>query len=135
MKKFLMISEPGLMKLDLLSAWDDGKIRVISFDKNGDLKVKKVIENAHSKGVTSVVCTKNHCPMRGEWDYLFISGGGEGQVRIWNYRQRGDGEPSCTLLDTLKEHKGLVSDIKVTKNDDMCVSASTDGTSIMWDLQ
>ena len=100
-----------------------------------DLVLQKTISNAHSKGVTAVACTKNRCSYGGEWDFNIISGGGEGQVRIWNFKQRGGSEPCCSLLDTLKEHKGLVSDIKVTRGDDMCVSSSTDGTCIIWDLE
>lgn len=127
------ISDDGTF---IFSAWDDGVIRVFGFKGKGSMEIvlQKNIQNAHSKGVTSIACTKNQCPIRGEWDFNLITGGGEGQVRIWNFRQRGNCEPCCTLLDTLKEHKGLVSDIKVTRRDDMCVSASTDGTCIMWDL-
>ena len=98
--------------------------------------LQKTIANAHSKGVTAVACTKNqYPPHQGCWDFNIISGGGEGQVRVWNYRQRGSGEPTCQLIETLKEHKGLVSDIKVTQRDDMCVSSSGDGTCIIWDLE
>ena len=108
---------------------------MFSFEKNGDLKIKITIGNAHSKGVTAIACTKNRCTASFEWDFIILTGGGEGQVRIWNYKQVRDREPSCILVDTLKEHKGLVSDIKLTSRDDMCVSSSTDGTCIMWDLE
>lgn len=119
----------------ILSAWDDGQIRVFGF-KGKELILQKTIANAHSKGVTAVACTKNqYPPHQGCWDFNIISGGGEGQVRVWNYRQRGSGEPTCQLIETLKEHKGLVSDIKVTRRDDMCVSSSGDGTCIIWDLE
>lgn len=129
----ITISDDGTF---ILTAWDDGQIRVFGFKGNGELVIKSVIANAHSKGVTAIACTRNRYPPEmKQWDFNIISGGGEGQVRVWNYRQQGNGEPSCRLQDTLKEHKGLVSDIKVTRRDDMCVSSSTDGTCIIWDLE
>ena len=36
---------------------------------------------------------------------------------------------------SLKEHRGRVSDIKVNKNDTQAVSASFDGSAIVWDLK
>lgn len=39
------------------------------------------------------------------------------------------------LIETMKEHKGSVNCIRVTKDDRRCVSASSDGTCIIWDLQ
>ncbi|KAJ8945338.1 hypothetical protein NQ318_009733 [Aromia moschata] len=39
-----------------------------------------------------------------------------------------------SLICTLKEHKGPVSAIDINKFDDEAVSASTDGTCIIWDL-
>lgn len=64
-----------------------------------------------------------------------ISGGGEGQVRVWKVRENVDGSLTGTLVINMKEHKGSVSDIKVKKNGKECVSASTDGTAIIWDLE
>ena len=57
-----------------------------------------------------------------------VSGGGEGQVRIWDVATR-------MMKHALKEHRGAVSSIKVRQNDAECVSASTDGTCIIWDLR
>ncbi|XP_014677656.1 PREDICTED: cilia- and flagella-associated protein 52-like [Priapulus caudatus] len=52
------------------------------------------------------------------------------QVRVWQIT-----DAKQTLKETMKEHKGSVSCIKVRSNDKECVSASTDGTCIIWDLQ
>jgi len=124
--------------LVLVSAWNDGIIRVFGFDgkSNNDIKLLKAISAAHNKGVTAVACTKNasYCSP-GQWDFNIVSGGGEGQVRIWAFKYDGRGDPSYSLIDTLKEHKGSVSDIKIRCDDRECVSASTDGTCIIWNLE
>lgn len=79
------------------------------------------IMNAHNKGVSALATTHT--------GRLIISGGCEGQVRLWDitpYKQQ--------LLCTLKEHNGPVSEINVSTTDDEAVSASTDGSCIIWDL-
>ncbi|KAL4240132.1 Cilia- and flagella-associated protein 52 [Mactra antiquata] len=119
-----------------VTAWDDGIIRVLGLNaKSGnDFVLRKAISAAHNKGVTAVACTSN-ADSNGRWDFKIISGGGEGQVRIWHFRYDGRSESSYTLLDTLKEHKGSISDIKIRRDEKECVSASTDGTSIIWNLE
>lgn len=59
-----------------------------------------------------------------------ISGGGEGQVRIWNVSPT-----SQRMQEALKEHKGAISCIQVSQNGKECVSASEDGTCIIWNLE
>ncbi|XP_053392776.1 cilia- and flagella-associated protein 52-like [Mercenaria mercenaria] len=121
----------------IVSAWDDGIIRVFGFGgKSGnDIVLRKIISAAHSKGVSAIACTQNSPACgQGQMDFRIISGGGEGQVRIWNFRYDGRNDPSCELEETLKEHKGSVSDIKIKGDDRECVSSSADGTSIIWDL-
>lgn len=117
------------------TAWDDGIIRVFGFDgKNNDIVLKKAISAAHHKGVSAIACTENASCFGNQWDFQIISGGGEGQVRIWRFCYDGKSDPSYALLDTLKEHKGSVSGIKIRKDGKECVSASTDGTCIIWNL-
>lgn len=103
----------------IVSAWDDGKIRVF-YPESG--KLMYMIKDAHNKGVTAIATTSD-CKR-------IISGGGEGQVRVWNVTAT-----SHNLVEAMKEHKGSVSCIKVRKNDEMCISASSDGTCIIWDLR
>ena len=59
-----------------LSAWDDGKIRVIGFkkEKDGSAKLfeKYTVRDTHNKGVTAIAITT--CGTR------LVTGGGEGQV-------------------------------------------------------
>lgn len=116
----------------IISAWDDGKIRGYGFaakDKSTSLVEKFLIEEAHSKGVTALACTSDGLGI--------VSGGGEGQVRIWKISKSYDprGKDTVSLVETMMEHKGRVSDIKITRNDKECASASTDGTCIIWDLE
>ncbi|XP_038067844.1 cilia- and flagella-associated protein 52-like [Patiria miniata] len=103
----------------IVSAWDDNKIRVF-YPQSGKLKYQ--INDAHNKKVTAITTTSD-CR-------FIISGGGEGQVRVWKIKdqQRGD------LERTMKEHKGEVTCIVVRKNDRECISASFDGSCIIWDL-
>lgn len=51
------------------------------------------------------------------------------QVRVWEIR-----EVTQKLVEVLKEHVSAVSCIKVKKDDRECVTASLDGTCIIWDI-
>ncbi|XP_065132931.1 cilia- and flagella-associated protein 52 [Paramisgurnus dabryanus] len=110
----------GFMKdgRSIFSAWDDGKIRVF-FPESGKLRL--IIHNAHSMGVTAIAATSD-CKR-------IVSGGGEGQVRVWEIFQN-----SYRLIEIMKEHKSTVNCIKIRSNDKECVTASSDGACIIWDL-
>ena len=56
-----------------------------------------------------------------------ISGGGEGQVRIWNVTRSGH----TSMREALKEHKGAITCIKITPSDEEVSRLSTmyNGTS------
>lgn len=51
------------------------------------------------------------------------------QVRVWELQPKGH-----RLLETMKEHKGTVTCIKIKSDDKECVSASSDGACIIWDI-
>ncbi|KAK2515497.1 hypothetical protein Q9233_014010 [Columba guinea] len=102
----------------IISAWNDGKIRAF-VPATGEPTYE--INNAHNLGVTAIAATSD-CKQ-------IISGGGDGQVRIWNI-----GEKTQKLREVLKEHRGAVSCIKINKNDKEGVTASLDGTCVIWDL-
>nr|KAF6415330.1 cilia and flagella associated protein 52 [Molossus molossus] len=102
----------------IISAWDDGKIRAFAPETG---RLMYVINNAHRIGVTAIATTSD-CKR-------VISGGGEGEVRVWQV-----GCQTQKLEEALKEHQSSVSCIRVKKNNDGCVTASTDGTCIIWDL-
>nr|CAB3267684.1 WD repeat-containing protein 16-like [Phallusia mammillata] len=104
----------------LISAWNDGKIRVF-LPESG--KVWYVINNAHNSGVTAVAATSD--------SKRIISGGGEGQVRVWDLTINPLNQK---LREAMKEHKSSVTCIKVGDKNKQCVSASSDGTCIIWDL-
>lgn len=80
------------------------------------------INDAHNRGVTAVTVT-NDCRR-------IISGGGEGMIRIWQINAN-----SRELLATMKEHKNAVVAIRINKSDTECVTASLDGTCIIWNLK
>ncbi|CAO2643666.1 Cilia- and flagella-associated protein 52 [Lemmus lemmus] len=87
-----------------------------------DIRVWHTMSNrAHRIGVTAIATTSD-CKR-------IISGGGEGEVRVWQV-----GCQTQKLEEALKEHKSSVSCIRVKKNNEECVTASTDGTCIIWDL-
>uniref|UniRef100_A0A3Q1HE97 Cilia- and flagella-associated protein 52 n=1 Tax=Anabas testudineus TaxID=64144 RepID=A0A3Q1HE97_ANATE len=102
----------------IISAWDDGKIRVFAPESG---RVMLIIHNAHRMGVTAIAGTRD-CKR-------IVSGGGEGQVRVWELQSRGH-----RLLETMKEHKATVACIKIKSDDKECVTASSDGACIIWDI-
>lgn len=80
------------------------------------------VNDAHHRGVTAVAVT-NDCRR-------IISGGGEGMIRVWQINSN-----SRELLATMKEHKNAVVAIRINKSDTECVTASLDGTCIIWNLK
>ena len=101
----------------IISGWSDGKIRAFA-PQSGRLLY--CINDAHS--AVTAICGTNDCSR-------IISGGREGNVRVWRI-----GPQSQTMVASMKEHKGPVNSIALRKNDSMCVSASSDGSAIIWDL-
>ncbi|XP_030649757.1 cilia- and flagella-associated protein 52-like [Chanos chanos] len=104
--------------LSIVSAWSDGRIRCFT-PETGRLNL--TIHSAHKTGVTALACTRD-C-MR------IVSGGGEGQVRVWEILPHFH-----RLVETMKEHKASINCIKIKSNDRECVTASSDGACIIWDL-
>jgi WD40 repeat protein len=107
----------------ILTGWDDGKIRAF-YPESG--KLKFTIADAHEK-VTSIAVIDHDGSDTSSW--RIISGGCEGKVRVWeltNSRQ--------ILVSSLKEHRGFVNCLKVSRDRSQCISASSDGSCIVWDL-
>ncbi|KAL6756928.1 WD40-repeat-containing domain protein [Haematococcus lacustris] len=102
----------------IVSGWSDGKIRGFA-PQSG--KLLYTINDAHQKAVTAIACTSD--------SNKIISGGEEGMVRVWRL-----GKASQTLEASMKDHKGSVNTIRVKADDTECVSASSDGSCIIWDL-
>lgn len=103
----------------ILSGWNDGKIRAF-LPQSG--KLMYVITDAHIHGVTAISTTSD-CQR-------IISGGSEGEVRIWKI-----GKQTQTMEASMKEHRGRVWSIQVKSNNEQAVSASADGSCIIWDLK
>ena len=99
---------------EVYTGWDDGKIRVF-LPESGKLKYE--ILNAHKNKVTALNCVelnnKHH----------LISGGDEGYLRFWL---------NGKLVHSLSEHKDSITQILVEQSE--CISASDDGSCIIWDL-
>uniref|UniRef100_UPI00398E4B89 cilia- and flagella-associated protein 52 isoform X2 n=1 Tax=Pristiophorus japonicus TaxID=55135 RepID=UPI00398E4B89 len=102
----------------IISAWNDGKIRAFTPESG---RLMYTINNAHHDGVTAIAATSD-CKK-------IVSGGGEGQVRVWDI-----GSKSHRLIEALKEHSSTISCIKMKKNNQECLTASFDGTCIIWDI-
>ncbi|XP_061589430.1 cilia- and flagella-associated protein 52-like [Cololabis saira] len=102
----------------LVSGWSDDKIRLFAPETG---RLKRLITDAHKVGVTAIAATKD-CKR-------IVSGGGGGMVRVWELLQHGH-----RLVETMKQHKAAVTCLKLKVDDKECVTTSTDGTCIIWDL-
>ncbi|KAH8618509.1 WD domain [Trypanosoma vivax] len=113
----------------IVSGWDDGKLRAFG-PQSG--KLIFAVNDAHKKdgiksfsgmafGVTAV-CVDGT-------SQRIISGGADGLVRIWGVQGR-----HCAMEASLSEHKATVNSISVSRDNTECVSASDDGSCIVWDL-
>ncbi|CAD7696135.1 unnamed protein product [Ostreobium quekettii] len=103
----------------IVSGWSDGAIRAFG-PQSGKLLFS--IHNAHHKAVTAIAST-------GDCNRI-ISGGEEGMVRVWGIRAE-----SQVMEASMKEHKGPVNCIQIKEStSDECVSCSSDGSCIIWDL-
>lgn len=103
----------------IISGWSDGKIRSF-LPQSG--KLLYAINDSHNHGVTSLAATSD-CNR-------LVSGGMEGEVRVWRI-----GRQTQIMETSLKEHRGRVADIKINKSDTQAVSASYDGSAIIWDIK
>jgi len=106
----------------IVSGWDDGKIRAF-YPESG--RIKFVVPDAHAEKVTALAIADND----GRSPYRIVSGGAEGKVRIWNVTSS-----HRAMLASLSEHRGAVNCIKVNKDSTQCISASADGSCIIWCL-
>jgi WD40 repeat protein len=106
----------------IVSGWDDGKIRAF-YPESG--RMRFVIPDAHTEKVTALAIADNDA--RSPW--RIISGGDEGRVRVWHVTSSHQ-----AMIVSLKEHRGPINCIKVNSDSTQCISASADGSCIIWDL-
>merc|ERR1712190_218471 len=102
----------------ILSGWSDGKVRAF-LPQSG--KLAYVINDAHKNGVTAMAISSD-CGR-------LVTGGMEGEVRVWRI-----GRQTQTMDASLKEHRQRVWCIRIRADDSQAVSASSDGSCIIWDL-
>jgi len=116
----------------IISGWSDGKVRAFK-PQSGNLDY--VINDAHkltgvgnssggvvpTNGVTAV-CPSNDCAR-------LITGGADGMVRVWAVSKNMQ-----VMLASMNEHKGPISMLSIKSDDTQCVSASSDGSCIVWSL-
>lgn len=103
----------------IVTGWSDGKVRTF-LPQSG--KLMYVINDAHKNGVTALSVTSD--------SGRIVTGGMEGEVRVWKI-----GNQMQTMDASLKEHRGRVWCIIVNSGDSLAVSASSDGSCIVWDLK
>ena len=103
----------------IFSGWHDGKIRSF-LPQSG--KLLFCINDAHVNGVTAITTTSDN--------QKIISGGMNGEIRIWKINKQ-----SQIMESSLKEHRGRVWSIQVNSLNDRAISASADGSCIIWDLK
>jgi WD40 repeat protein len=110
----------GFMKdgKSIYSGWHDGKIRTF-LPQSGRLLY--CINEAHTNGVTAIAATGD-CRK-------IVSGGMNGEIRVWKINNH-----SQTMEASLKEHRSRVWSIVVNSLNDRAVSASADGSCIIWDI-
>jgi WD40 repeat protein len=108
----------------IVSGWTDGKLRAF-YPESGRLKF--VITDAHTDAATALaVCHMDDSlpPWR------MLSGGADGRVRVWSITSSHQ-----SLVHSFKEHRGPVTALSVASDNMQGVSASADGSCIIWDLE
>ena len=103
----------------IYSGWHDGKIRAF-LPQSG--KLLYCINEAHTNGVTAITSTSD--------SQKLVSGGMNGEIRVWRI-----GLQSQTMEASLKEHRSRVWSICINNLDDRAISASADGSCIIWDIK
>ena len=93
-----------------------------------------IAQGVHPSGVSAMFTLAS-----GNRANALLTGGKSGQMRSWkmpsiySLQQKVIGKP--TLLMTVKEHTSDIVKIHVTKDQKECITASKDGTCIIWDIR
>ncbi|XP_073836485.1 cilia- and flagella-associated protein 52 isoform X2 [Musca autumnalis] len=102
----------------LVSVWNDGVIRAFTPITG---RLIYAIPNAHNKGCSALAISST--------GRIIVTGGIEGQVRVWKiepFRQ--------SLVGVLKDHSGPITSLDFNKTDTEVISASCDGSCVIWDI-
>ena len=115
----------------ILSGWSDGCIRAHTPETG---KMIFIAQGVHPSGVSAMFILAS-----GNRANALLTGGKSGQMRSWkmpsiySLQQKVIGKP--TLLMTVKEYPSDIVKIHVTKDQKECITASKDGTCIIWDIR
>lgn len=115
----------------IISGWGDGRIRAFG-PQSGKLvfsvaDAHKVEQGSRSHKVGGRVGVTAVCADNGGG--RIVTGGSDGLVRVWSIEGT-----TCSLVASMKEHKATVNAIAIAHDDSECVTASDDGSCIVWDL-
>ncbi|KAJ1458935.1 WD40-repeat-containing domain protein [Pelagophyceae sp. CCMP2097] len=108
---------------EIVTGWSDGRIRSF-LPESG--KLKFVINDAHTDGVTALAAVPNDAPCNA---WTLLSGGRDGRIRGWRVTSSHQ-----AMLFSIKEHRAVVNALKVSADGSMAVSASADGSCLSFDL-
>eukprot|EP00928_Gymnodinium_smaydae_P072566 TRINITY_DN55908_c0_g1_i1.p1 TRINITY_DN55908_c0_g1~~TRINITY_DN55908_c0_g1_i1.p1 ORF type:complete len:618 (-),score=132.88 TRINITY_DN55908_c0_g1_i1:184-2037(-) len=103
----------------IISGWSDGKVRAF-MPQSG--KLLYVINDCHRNGTTALAVLNDSGSL--------VTGGMEGEVRVWRI-----GPQTQSMDASLKEHRQRIWCIQIKSDDSLAVTASSDGSCIIWDLR
>jgi len=103
----------------MVTSWNDGRIRAFTPESGSPTYT---MDDCHKNGVTAIAMSRD--------DSTLVSGGGDGQVRVWRLRHAVGG----VLLVAFKEHKEPVSSVHMHPTDREAITSSSDGTCVIWDI-
>ncbi|GAB5035670.1 flagellar associated protein : flagellar associated protein [Nannochloropsis oceanica] len=109
----------------ILSGWSDGKVRAF-YPESG--KLKFVISNAHTEGAVTALAVC-HDADEASPPWRVVTGGEDGRVRLWHMASAQQ-----TMAFSAKDHRAAVTSLNITRDNRQCVSASADGSCIVWNL-
>lgn len=113
----------------ILSGWSDGKVRAFG-PQSG--KLVYVIHDAHKLGGMKRV-SGNHTGVTAlcvdNANQRIVTGGADGEVRVWRVSAFAQ-----KMEAAMKEHKATINAVAILSDDSEVISASDDGSCILWDL-
>jgi WD40 repeat protein len=101
----------------IIAGFNDGSIKSVDSVSGEQLWES---QQAHRSPITSIGVANN--------DKFFVSGGQEGELRIWAVKNR-------ELVQTFKEHRQIITDIVLFGDDMHMLSSSRDRSIFLWDLK
>jgi cilia- and flagella-associated protein 52 len=107
----------------IISGWSDGKVRSFAPESG---KLKFSISDVHQGGITAIAIAGDDSYS----SWKLITGGDDARVRIWKITSQHQ-----VMLFSLKEHRGPINTLRVNTDETDVISASSDGSCIMWDLK